>query len=121
MMNQTSKGDEVKLIEAMAKQEGFGVPGARPTKNNNPGDLQYGPFARTHGAIGTDGRFAIFPDVATGYSAMSALLKLHYSGLTLQEALDKYAPPVENETNVYLQHVCAWAECQPTDKIEDLL
>lgn len=109
------------LIQAMAKQEGFGVPGTRPTRNHNPGDLEYHQFAKDNGAIGTDGRYAIFPDDATGFGAMRTLLIKHYKGLTLQQALDKYAPPVENETNIYLQHVCAWAECQPTDLIDNLL
>lgn len=121
MMSQTSEEANVKLIQAMAKQEGFGVPGTRSTKNHNPGDLEYGNFAKSHGAIGTDGRFAIFPDDATGFAAMQELLRARYGGMTLQDALDKYAPPVENETNVYLQHVCAWAECQPTDLIDNLL
>lgn len=109
------------LVEAMAKQEGFGVPGTRATANHNPGNLEYHQFAIDHGATGTDGRFAIFPDDETGFNAMTALLKEFYGGMTLGTALDKYAPPVENQTNIYLQHVCAWAECQPTDKIDDLL
>ena len=109
------------LLEGMAKMEGFGRPNARPTKNNNPGDLEYGPFAKAHGAIGTDGRFAIFPDPATGFSAMRALLQTKYGGMTLEDALNKYAPPVENQTNVYLKDVCSFVGCQPTDIIDNLL
>lgn len=109
------------LLEGMAKMEGFGKPDTRPTKNNNPGDLEYGEFAKVHGATGTDGRFAIFPDVATGYSAMKALLQEHYSGLTLQQALDIYAPPTENNDNLYLKDVCEFVGCQPTDLIDNLL
>jgi hypothetical protein len=109
------------LLEAMAKQEGFGVAGARPTRNNNPGDLEYGPFAVANGATGTDGRFAIFPDSDTGFAAMKALLVERYRGLTVSEALNKYAPPVENETNVYLQHVCEWSGCQPDEDLETAL
>lgn len=121
LMMSPPKEIDTTLLEAMAKQEGFGVPNTRPTKNHNPGDLEYHQFAIKHGAIGTDGRYAIFPDDKTGFNAMRELLRLHYAGMTLKDALDKYAPPIENETNVYLQHVCAWAECQPTDLIDNLL
>jgi hypothetical protein len=119
-MNQPKEIDTT-LLQAMAKQEGFYASGTRPQRNHNPGDLEYHQFAINHGATGSDGRYAIFPDDDTGFAAMRILLLEHYKGLTLQQALDKYAPPAENETNIYLQHVCAWAECQPTDLIDNLL
>ena len=109
------------LLEARARQEGFYTKGTRPHCNNNPGDLEYGPFAKAHGATGTDGRFAIFPDAATGFAAMRALLFQHYRGMTIQAALNKYAPPCENATNGYLQHVCQWAGVKPTDLIDQHL
>ena len=112
---------DVTLLEGMAKMEGFGKPGTRPTINNNPGDLEYGQFAINHGATGTDGRFAIFPDVTTGYAAMKALLQEHYGGMTLQQALDIYAPPIENNDNLYLKDVCSFVGCKPTDNIDQLL
>jgi hypothetical protein len=109
------------LLTAMAKQEGFYIRGSRPNRNNNPGDLEFGPFARAHGAIDSDGRFAIFPDTATGFQAMKALLLRDYSGLTIEQALNKYAPPNENDTNVYLQHVCEWTGLNPNALIDDAL
>ena len=109
------------LLEAMARMEGFGKPGTRPTRNHNPGDLEYGSFSVSHGATGTDGRFAIFPSDDVGFEAMRALLVKHYSGLTLEQALNKYAPPAENNTNVYLENVCKWVGCNPTDIIDGLL
>lgn len=109
------------LLEAMARQEGFYLQGSRPKRNNNPGDLEDGKFARAHGAAGTDGRYAIFPDVVTGFAAMRALLLSAYSGMTVEAALNKYAPPVENQTSVYLAHVCQWANVQPTDIIDQVL
>jgi hypothetical protein len=109
------------LLEAMAREEGFYVPGTRPNRNHNPGDIEYGPFAIANGATGTDGRFAIFADDATGFAAMAALLAEHYAGMTIEAALNKYAPPVENQTNVYLQRVCEWTGLQPTDIISEYL
>jgi hypothetical protein len=52
------------------KGPALAVFGPRNRRNNNPGNIEYGPFAKEHGAIGTDGRFAIFPDEETGFRAM---------------------------------------------------
>lgn len=49
----------------------------RSIRTFNPGAMNYGPFAKKHGAIGTDGRLAIFPDEDTGYKAMSSLLDIY--------------------------------------------
>jgi hypothetical protein len=111
----------MKLLEAMARQEGFFVIGSRPQKNNNPGDIEYGGFASKNGAIKGDPRFAIFPDIETGYKAMAALLLEHYNGMTIEQALNKYAPPVENQTNVYIEHICEWTGLSPTDIISEHL
>ncbi len=109
------------LLEAIAKQEGFYVPGSRPDRNHNPGDIEAGKFALAHGAIGSDGHFAIFPDDQTGFEAMQALLASAYRGLTIEQALDKWAPSTENWTNVYVAHVCEWTGLHPTDLIDSHL
>jgi hypothetical protein len=44
---------------------------------------------------------------------MRVLLSRAYVGLTLTQALDKYAPPVENETNAYIANVCKWTGLTP--------
>lgn len=72
-------------------------PQARGTRNNNPGNIEFGPFARQMGAIGSDGRFAIFPDMETGARAAEALL-VRYMGRgtnTVQDIIDTWAPPSE--------------------------
>ena len=51
--------------------------GSRAWRNNNPGNLEDGKFARDNGAIGSDGRFAIFPDATTGFNAMTGLYQIH--------------------------------------------
>lgn len=109
------------LLGAMARMEGFGVPGTRPTRNNNPGDLEYGKFARAHGAMGGDPRFAIFPTPQAGWLAMRALLASAYQGQTIGFALNHYAPPGENQTNVYLKNICEWSGLKPTDIISEHL
>jgi hypothetical protein len=39
---------------------------------------------------------------------MRALLTDDYLGLTLAAALDKWAPPIENDVNAYLADVVKW-------------
>jgi len=80
--------------------------GSRAWRNNNPGNLEYGKFALDNGAIGTDGRFAIFPDSATGFNAMANLLSTNtYQKLTIENAINRYAPPSENDIENYLKSI----------------
>jgi len=80
--------------------------GHRNWRNNNPGNLEYGKFAKEHGAIGTDGRFAIFPTMKDGYNAQVALLSGDkYRNLTLSQALHRFAPSFENNTRRYLNYL----------------
>ena len=76
--------------------------GKRPVRNNNPGNLEYGDFTKKHGAVGSDGRYAVFPDVQTGTQAQTALLKLpKYQNLSLIDAIHRYAPPSEGNNANY--------------------
>ena len=80
--------------------------GTRSWRNNNSGNMEYGKFAKAHGAIGTDGRFAIFPDEKTGDKAREALIfNGKYRNLSLKDAIYKYAPPKENNTELYYKTI----------------
>ena len=119
------------LLKAIATEEGFYVDGSRAQRNHNPGNLDYGPFAAAYGATRVEEippgieeapRFAYFPDDDTGFAALRALLECpEYAGLTVEAALRKYAPASENDTQLYVQHVCEWTGCRPTDLITDVL
>ena len=54
----------MELAKAMAKMEGFGIAGALPTRNHNPGDLRESKYQLYQ----KDG-FAYFPDNETGWKA----------------------------------------------------
>jgi hypothetical protein len=110
------------ILEAIARMEGFYVIGSRPQRNNNPGDIEYGRFSVAHGATGSDGRFAVFPSPDAGFRAMAALLSAPaYAGLTVGQALDKWAPPIENNTNAYTAFVCKAVGCTPDTPLAGLL
>lgn len=99
---------DVTFCEAIARQEGWLQRTSRCRRNHNPGNIRYGRFAASHGATGSDGAFAIFPDDQTGFEAMSALLEAAYTGLTVAQAIAKWAPPTENNTAQYIADVAEW-------------
>lgn len=81
--------------------------GARNWRNNNPGNIEYGKFAQSAGAIGTDGRFAVFPTYDAGREAKAKLLfeSPGYRNKTVFGAINRWAPPFENNTNAYASSV----------------
>jgi hypothetical protein len=106
------------LLQAIARMEGWLVPTSRVRRNHNPGDIEYGRFAVSCGATDTDGRFAIFPDDATGFKAMATLLAGPvYAGKTLQQAISIYAPSTENDVQNYVSCVCSWTGLTPASVI----
>lgn len=94
--------------------------GTRAWRNCNPGNIERGPFARSQGAIGDDGRFAVFPDEGTGRNALIKLLGGEkYFGLTLHDAIFKYAPPAENPSARYVQFVSEKTGIGPGQKLSE--
>ena len=135
------------LQEAIAHQEGFYDPHSRAGRNNNPGNINWGDFAKGHGATrleiippgySSKPRFAYFPTPELGFAAMTALLRFPgtfetypghprklvagYAGSTVRECLNRWAPPSDgNDTSAYEANVCKRVGCQPTDIIDHLL
>lgn len=114
----------ITLIQAIARMEGFGAdPDNIPTRCNNPGDICAGQFANAHGALpgasdpkfpGSEPfRYAVFPNADAGWTCLRTLLTAHYVGLTLEQAIARYAPAVENDTTAYVRDVCAWTGLTP--------
>lgn len=77
--------------------------GVRASRNNNPGNIEFGDYARRHGAVGTDGRFAVFATPTSGLAAKENLIfnSPSYAGLTIEQAIGRYAPHFENNTAAY--------------------
>ncbi|BET96540.1 hypothetical protein [Xenorhabdus taiwanensis] len=94
--------------------------GSRSYRNNNPGNVTWGKYARSMGAIGHDEEvaghtMAIFPDVETGRNAKRKLIfdDNLYKNLYLNKAIEKYAPEFDkngkriNNTPQYIRNVLA--------------
>lgn len=95
--------------------------GSRSWRNNNPGNIRKGDFAVNNGAIGDDGAFAVFPDEKTGLKAIETLLTgPSYAPLTLEQGLNRYAPPSENQTSAYVGFVKKETGLKTTAVLGDL-
>ncbi len=80
--------------------------GSRAWRNNNPGNIISSTFSSANGAIGTDGTMAIFPNKKVGRKAIKTLLRgPSYRDLTIEEAIFRYAPPSENNSDSYVDFV----------------
>ena len=82
--------------------EYYKVDGSLSWRNNNPGNIIYGAWARAHGATGasqSSKRFAKFPTEQGGMDALKELLRSsQYSDLTVMDAIKRYAPS-EDQNN----------------------
>jgi hypothetical protein len=67
--------------------------------------MEYGAEAKANGAIGTDGRFAIYPDEATGRAAEKASLIDNYGNKSITDAISDLTPDKENNLAKYLATV----------------
>ena len=96
--------------------------GARNWRNNNPGNIEYGALAKSNGAIGTDGRFAIFPTMDAGMKAQEKLLfeGNGYKNLSIAQAISRYAPPNENNTKGYISSVAQAVGVDPNTPLSSL-
>ena len=117
-LNETQRED---LLNAMQRQEGW-RPGTTSWDGNNPGNINFGVWARSHGATGARHGIAIFPSYALGRSAMKALVFGVYGRRTMIEMLAGdpargirgYAPATVDQfghrgnPSLYARHVAKW-------------
>ena len=89
----------------------------RGIRNNNPGNMEPGGW---QGEIGTDGRFAVFDTMVNGIRALGKNL-LAYQGKhgvdTVREAIERWAPGSENNTEAYIAFVCHVCELNADDQL----
>lgn len=93
----------------------------RGIRNNNPGNIRKdGTDWLGLDPNGADPDFCVFTKPEYGIRAIARIL-LNYQreGITsIQEAIDKWAPPTENDTDAYVKAVCA--QCNVAgDKVVD--
>lgn len=95
--------------------------GSTSWRLHNPGLLAHGKFTRSVGAIGSDGRHAIFPSYELGRRANEILLfeseEHEYMGMSVVDAIKKYAPKKDGFDPVKYAESLAKAAGVETTKI----
>lgn len=92
---------KTKLAQLIARREGYGIPGTRPTRDKNPGDLEHG--NRIHS---WDGKIGIEHSDDDGWADLEHQLQLYASRkMTIRQMVSIYAPPNENDTQEYLEFI----------------
>lgn len=84
----------------------------RGVRSNNPGNIEYNPAVKWQGLVGPEDhpskRFAKFKSAEYGIRALTRLLITYqdrYGLNTIEGAIKRWAPPVENNTVAYINHV----------------
>jgi hypothetical protein len=97
------------------------IGGDRNWRSNNPGNIIYGAFAIKMGAIGSDGKFAIFPTLEMGRKAADVLLKSEaYADKSAAEALKKWAPGPTDNPALYADTIAKQTGIDMGKKYKDL-
>lgn len=99
--------NESTVVYKIGDKEETRTGGSLSWRLNNPGLIFFGPFAKSVGAIGSDGRYAIFSSYESGRTAVEKLLfesnDRGYKNLSLENALKRYAPKSEGfNTDYYI-------------------
>lgn len=94
----------------------------RGYRNRNPGNIDYNPANRWLGLDDppTDGRFCRFREHRYGIRAMGVLLMAYYDRHgcdTVRKVLQRYAPPVENKTDRYVEFVARQMGVGPDERL----
>lgn len=80
--------------------------GHLPWRFFNPGNLRRSALACAVFDTSPNGRFAVFDSYEKGRLALLTLLRgERYGSLTIEQAINTYAPPIENNTTSYIRYV----------------
>jgi hypothetical protein len=125
---QNADGSET--IIAVGGDAGASAGAPRSVRNNNPGNIEDGAFARSQpGYVGSDGRFAIFEAPEAGQGAAMALLGSYIDrGFnSVGKIISRWAPKEDNnDTAAYVRTVASKLGVKPAqpigkDRVPDLL
>ena len=95
----------------------------RGERNNNPGNLDRVPGLIWQGASrdqSEDPRFVVFDEPVMGIRALARTLLTYYRKYqrdTVRKIINRWAPPSENATNAYVEHIAALLKVGPDDPI----
>ncbi|WP_272676772.1 structural protein [Providencia sp. PROV076] len=98
---------------------------ARGERNNNPGNIDYNPANKWQGQLPHDpiveSRFCRFQSAEYGIRAIYKLLQTYqrkYGLNSVSAIINKYAPPIENNTSGYINRAAADIGVGINDRID---
>ena len=110
----------------IAKAQAYdGVPTNAPRgiRNNNPGNIDFNSRVNWIGQLGDDGRFIVFDTPQHGIRAIARILKTYrtkYDINSINGIISRWAPPVENDTQSYVNSVSKRVGLLPNAPVDDL-
>lgn len=108
------------LAHLISKMEGFGIPGAQPTRKNNPGDLRHSPHSSHEGEGPND--IGEIDTIEHGWEDLEEQLQKDAArNMTLQQLVETYAPPNENNTQRYLDYLCTGLGVGPDTPVAEAI
>jgi len=93
----------------------------RGIRNNNPGNIRKSPEKWRGEIEGQDSAFETFDTPENGIRAIAKILLSYQNkrGLrTIAQLIGRWAPPVENDTDSYAEHVAAKALCTVDEDVD---
>jgi hypothetical protein len=109
-----------RIAELIAKEEGYGIPGAIPTTHDNPGDLRHSPHS--FHAVDAPNAIGEIDTPADGWYDLVHELDLYATrGMTIAQAIYEWAPPNENNTAAYLSYIVNGLGCSPDTELKEAL
>ncbi|OPZ78458.1 MAG: hypothetical protein BWY78_00574 [Alphaproteobacteria bacterium ADurb.Bin438] len=93
----------------------------RGIRNNNPGNIRHGEKWQGLAKDQKDESFCTFETPEYGIRALCKIIKTYrnkYGLKTVKEIIDRFAPPVENDTKAYINHVANALDIEPTTEFD---
>lgn len=94
---------------------------ARGIRNNNPGNIRHGDRWQGLSAEQTDSEFCVFSQPEYGIRALCRILRTYQRKYGLRDVhsiINRFAPPVENDTESYIKSVCLKLDVTPETLID---
>lgn len=122
-----------KLAQAIAREEGFGIPNVIPTLRHNPGDLRHSPHSEHPGGPSHANDVGTIDNDADGWDDLERQLEIYaQEGLTVRQMVNVYLglpanPPAgsiapdNNRPAVYLAGVCQFVGIAPWTPVTQAL
>jgi hypothetical protein len=110
-----------RIADAIAFAEGYFVPGSRPRRNNNPGDLERD---LTGKGVAWDGPYVVYSSATDGFEALEHQVRLMFGGshiykpsMTIAEVALHYT---ESEKNIWAQNVAFRLGVSTQTRLDDI-